>query len=258
METDVAIVGGGFAGVTAARELTMRGRSAVLVEARDRLGGRTYTADHDGHAMELGGTWVHPLQPNVWAEINRYGIEVEEFPVPGGRQLVMSADRAVELDDEALARALDALGQLSAPGATLFAEPYSDRWGPDPQGYGDRSMREQLETLQAAPELRDWVEAMCCLVAFGPLDQSAVTEMLRLFALSGGSPEQLMAALSAIKLVEGTRSLIDAIASQATPSRRKRRSPTSGSIRPCGASSRPVTGCASNSTAAMPSPREPP
>ena len=58
--SDAVIVGGGFAGVTAARELTMRGRTAVLVEARDRLGGRTYTSDHDGRAMELGGTWVHP------------------------------------------------------------------------------------------------------------------------------------------------------------------------------------------------------
>jgi monoamine oxidase len=62
---DVVIVGGGFVGVTAARELTMGGRSAVLVEARARLGGRTYTADHDGHAMELGGTWVDPAQPIV-------------------------------------------------------------------------------------------------------------------------------------------------------------------------------------------------
>ena len=78
---DVVIVGAGFAGVTAARELTMRGRSAVLVEARDRLGGRTYTSDHDGHAMELGGTRVHPLQPNVGAEISRYGVETETFPV---------------------------------------------------------------------------------------------------------------------------------------------------------------------------------
>ena len=31
--------------------------------------------------MELGGTWVHPLQPNVWAEISRYGVETETFPV---------------------------------------------------------------------------------------------------------------------------------------------------------------------------------
>ncbi len=50
---DVVIVGGGFAGVTAARELMMRGRSAALVEARDRLSGRTYTSDHDGHATVL-------------------------------------------------------------------------------------------------------------------------------------------------------------------------------------------------------------
>jgi monoamine oxidase len=78
---DVVIVGGGFAGVTAARELTMRGRSAVLVEARDRLGGRTYTSDHDGHAMELGGTGVHPLQPHAGAEISRYRVETETFPV---------------------------------------------------------------------------------------------------------------------------------------------------------------------------------
>ena len=59
----------------------MRGRSAVLVEARDRLGGRTYTSDHDGHAMELGGTWVHPLQPNVGAEISRNGVQTETFSV---------------------------------------------------------------------------------------------------------------------------------------------------------------------------------
>ena len=78
---DVVIVGGGFVGVPAAHELTMRGRSAVLVEARDRLGGRTYTADHDGHPMELGGTWVHLEQLNVGAEISRNGMETETFPV---------------------------------------------------------------------------------------------------------------------------------------------------------------------------------
>jgi monoamine oxidase len=101
---DVVIVGGGFAGVTAARELTMRGRSAVLVEARDRLGGRTYTPDHDGLAMELGGTWVHPLQPRVWAEIDRYGIELETFPVVEGlRQAVVSGGRVVDLSDDDVA-----------------------------------------------------------------------------------------------------------------------------------------------------------
>ena len=40
---DVIVVGGGFAGVTAAREAALRGRSVLLLEARDRLGGRTWT-----------------------------------------------------------------------------------------------------------------------------------------------------------------------------------------------------------------------
>ena len=69
----------------------MRGRRAVLVEARDRLGGRTYTADHDGRAMELGGTWVHPLPPNAGAEISRYGVETETFPVLWGSPALAGA-----------------------------------------------------------------------------------------------------------------------------------------------------------------------
>lgn len=214
---EVVIVGGGFAGVTAARELTMRGRSSVLLEARDRLGGRTYTADHDGHAMELGGTWVHPTQPNVWAEINRYGVETEAFPVLDGlRQAVVSGGRVVDLSDDDLVRAVEAFDQFCAPGTTLFAEPYGDTWGPDLHGYGEQSLRKHLETVQVGPELRDWVEAMCCAIAFGPLDQSAATEIFRTYALAGWSITQAMAALTATKLVKGTRELIESIAAQAT------------------------------------------
>ena len=85
------IVDSGFVGVTVARELTMRGRSAVLVEARDRLGGRTYMADRDGHAMEPGGKWVHPLRPNVGAEISRNGMENRNLPgAMGGRSHLLS------------------------------------------------------------------------------------------------------------------------------------------------------------------------
>ncbi|MEU7905768.1 FAD-dependent oxidoreductase [Actinoplanes sp. NPDC049118] len=132
--TDVVIVGGGFACVTAARELTMRGRRVVLLEARDRLGGRTYTSEHDGHPMELGGTWVHPAQPNVWAEINRYAVETETFPVLEGlRQAVVSGGRVVDLSDNDVAQAVDALGQFCTPGVTLFPEPYSDDWGRTPR-----------------------------------------------------------------------------------------------------------------------------
>ncbi len=213
--TDVVIIGGGFAGVTAARELSMRGRTAVLVEARNRLGGRTHTVDHEGHALELGGTWIHPTQPNVWAEITRYGLDVEDIPVPGGRQAILTAGKMVDLDEAGTAQALDALGQFCAPGAALFPAPYSCRWGPDPQRYDDRSIREYLDSLSLTPMLRDVVDAMCSTVASAPLDQVAASEMMRVYALAGWNPSQMLAALSGTKIAGGTRSLIDAIASQA-------------------------------------------
>lgn len=57
---DVVVVGAGFAGLTAARDLAATGRHRVLlVEARDRIGGRTWTAKALGEAFEMGGTWVH-------------------------------------------------------------------------------------------------------------------------------------------------------------------------------------------------------
>ena len=64
---DVVVVGAGFAGLTAARELSLRGHSVVVLEARHRIGGRTWTTERLGRTLELGGTWVHWTQPHVWA-----------------------------------------------------------------------------------------------------------------------------------------------------------------------------------------------
>ena len=73
---DVIVIGGGFAGVTAAREAALRGKRVLLLEARDRLGGRTWRADWHGQAVEYGGAWVHWHQPHTWSEITRAGLEV--------------------------------------------------------------------------------------------------------------------------------------------------------------------------------------
>lgn len=46
----------------------------LLLEARDRIGGRTWTAKVLGEDLEMGGTWVHWAQPHVYSELRRYGL----------------------------------------------------------------------------------------------------------------------------------------------------------------------------------------
>jgi len=64
---DVVVVGAGFAGLAAARELDKRGRDVVVLEGRDRVGGRSSTATIAGVPVDLGGTFVGPTQDAVVA-----------------------------------------------------------------------------------------------------------------------------------------------------------------------------------------------
>jgi monoamine oxidase len=81
-DVDCAIVGAGLAGLAAARALVAAGRSVVVVEARDRVGGRTLNADiGDGKVVEAGGQWVGPTQHRIMALIRELGLET--FPTHG-------------------------------------------------------------------------------------------------------------------------------------------------------------------------------
>ncbi|MGY4711820.1 flavin monoamine oxidase family protein [Mycolicibacterium sp. CBM1] len=65
MGYDVVVIGAGFAGLTAARELTRSGFHTVVLEGRDRVGGRSDTATLAGVPVDLGGTFVGPTQDAV-------------------------------------------------------------------------------------------------------------------------------------------------------------------------------------------------
>src|SRR2546421_5605460 len=79
-DVDVVVIGAGFAGLVAARELGRAGLGVLVLEARGRVGGRTWTDRRLGHDLELGGTWVHWVQPHTWAEMTRYGRQVTRSP----------------------------------------------------------------------------------------------------------------------------------------------------------------------------------
>lgn len=113
---DVAVVGAGLAGLAAAREIAAAERSVRVIEARDRVGGRT--TGHilqNGFTVEMGGQWVGPTQTEILGLIGELGLET--FPtydtgatvaVVGGT--TTQTDVTLGLPEESLAE----IGRLQA------------------------------------------------------------------------------------------------------------------------------------------------
>ena len=73
--TDVVVVGAGLAGLVAARDLVAAGAEVVVLEARDRVGGRTLTLPAaDGTPIDHGGQWIGPTQDRIAAVAASLGV----------------------------------------------------------------------------------------------------------------------------------------------------------------------------------------
>ncbi|MBL8674917.1 MAG: FAD-dependent oxidoreductase, partial [Rhodospirillales bacterium] len=75
----VLVVGAGMAGLVAARLLRDSGIAVIVVEARDRIGGRLWTEDSMGVPLDLGGSWIHGADDNPLSEwCAALGVELVE------------------------------------------------------------------------------------------------------------------------------------------------------------------------------------
>jgi monoamine oxidase len=73
-DSDVLVIGAGLAGLSAARKLIEAGRSVTVIEARNRVGGRTENALLEGHPVEVGGTWLGPGHSQMRALVEELGL----------------------------------------------------------------------------------------------------------------------------------------------------------------------------------------
>lgn len=89
MTFDYIVVGAGYAGLIATRELLRAGKTVKLLEARDRIGGRVHTQQFDDFYLDLGGTWIGPSQDKIYALCKEFGIETFKTYDEGKSTLVM-------------------------------------------------------------------------------------------------------------------------------------------------------------------------
>ena len=135
--TDIAIIGAGAAGLGAARALEGSGKSVIVLEARDRLGGRAHTIQASPDVrFDLGCGWLHSADKNSFVAIaGQLGFEIDKTRPPWREQSFDAGFPALERAD--FIRALDAFYDRAEraaenerdSAASLCLEP-GNRWNP--------------------------------------------------------------------------------------------------------------------------------
>jgi monoamine oxidase len=213
---DAAIIGGGLAGLVAARDLRHAGKSVVIIEARQRLGGRTFYAPFPGteRSVELGGNHiVTAVQPHLRQEIERYGLRVGSSTPPAAYGWHLAGQHRsggfpvppeeLQMLERVLYEAIKASHRI-APGAPYEGGDVADL---------DIAFSTWLDRVGAAGATRDLLETFVTF-AFAPPDETSALMVLGWLANFGNSPWLLWAGLEE-KFADGTARLVEALAGDA-------------------------------------------
>ncbi|GAA0355356.1 flavin monoamine oxidase family protein [Streptomyces turgidiscabies] len=214
---DVIVIGAGFAGVTAARELRARGKRVLVLEARDRIGGRTWTDTYGGQLIERGGTWVEPTQPYLGAELKRYSLALEEdapisttwLPTPSGPKQFTP--------DDGFGRIGTIFDRMFEGSQTYFEKPFQPLLRNDLlTGLDKLSLRDRLNQLSLTPAEELLVNGQTAVYAGGTSAMGAFTMFAQWWALAGHSNQGWNDTMR-WRIAKGTKALLDAMINEAKP-----------------------------------------
>lgn len=214
---DVVIIGAGFAGAIAARELSKAGMRTLILEARERPGGRTFNADFNGARLEMGGTWIHWGQPHIWAEMRRYGLDVKESIgatpeksnwVVNDKLIEGTSERNFEILGNAYKKFVNVDGQM---GRTIFPQPFSPLLNNNYKKFDSLSLTERMKEIDLSDEERDVLSSLTAMCCHGDPDKAGFLDMLKWNANAYYDVGVMWDMCARYKIKTGTESLIQAI-----------------------------------------------
>ncbi len=218
---DVIIVGAGFAGLAAARELGQRGKRVLVLEGKDRLGGRAWSSELSGVPIELGGGYIYWSQPHMWAEVTRYQLNVIERPYYANtnsmrqtRFLMNEKLRNAFTEDEAK-EIKQAFMEFVEPARTTFPNPYQPFENENFKKYDSLSNEDRINQLGLNELQRASLMRTASMQCNNAPSAGGYIEALRWYALANFHDETYAGSVSRFTLAEGTAHLLKCIADDA-------------------------------------------
>jgi monoamine oxidase len=208
---DAIIIGAGFAGVTAARELRVKGLRPLVLEAMDRIGGRVWSSTYQGELIERGGAWLHPNYELAYREVNRYGLKTVE-DVPPEQIMYHTGEGFTVVDPvETTKRVGGLLAQVFDGSQEYFARPRDPLFRKDLLSSVDPlSLRDRMDRLNLSEDDRRYISGELAIYSGGDSRDGGLTALAQWWALCDWNHEG-WAKMSAARVETGISTLAQSI-----------------------------------------------